>query len=293
MRRPPPAEPVPVERARAKLNLDLILTGRRADGYHELDSIVAFADIGDEIRVSPADGLRVECAGPFAAELATGDGNIVHRAAVRLAAAVGVRPNVLVRLDKRLPVASGIGGGSADAAATLRALARLWAVPETAPALADVAVALGSDVLVCLGSRSAVMRGVGELLEPLPDLPAFALVLVNPRRPLATADVFAAVRPDRFGRRDEPVPAAPDLDWLRRSRNDLEVPARGLMPEIGRLLSALAAAPGCRLARMSGSGPTCFGLFDDAGLAAAAAAAIAAACPHWWVASGRVGGPAA
>ena len=293
MRRPPPAEPVIVERARAKLNLDLILTGRRPDGYHELDSVVAFADLGDVVTVSAADELRVACQGPFAADLTPGDGNIVDRAAIRLAAAMGVSPSVLVRLDKRLPVASGMGGGSADAAATLRALARLWRLPPATPDLAEVALGLGSDVLVCLGSRPTLMRGVGELLEPLPGLPGFGLVLVNPRHPLATADVFAAVRPERFGRREEPAPAQPGLDWLRRSRNDLEAPARSLLPVIGDLLAALSGAPGCRLARMSGSGPTCFGLFDHAATAAAAAAGIAAARPDWWVVSGRLGDAAA
>ena len=186
-----------------------------------------------------------------------------------------------------------MGGGSADAAATLRALARLWRLPPATPDLAAVALGLGSDVLVCLGSRPTLMRGVGELLEPLPGLPGFGLVLVNPRHPLATADVFAAVRPERFGRREEPAPAQPGLDWLRRSRNDLEAPARSLLPVIGDLLAALSGAPGCRLARMSGSGPTCFGLFDHAAAATAAAAGIAAARPDWWVVSGRIGDAAA
>ena len=293
MRRPLPVDRPIVERARAKLNLDLILTGKRPDGYHELDSVVAFPDIGDEVAITTADELRIDCRGPFAAGLAPGDGNIVHRAVIRLAAALGVTPGLLVRLDKQLPIASGIGGGSADAAATLRALARLWRLPTTAPVLAEVALGLGSDVLVCLGSRSTLMRGVGEQLEPLPGLPGFDLVLVNPLRPLATAEVFAAVRQERFAPRAEPVPMRPGLDWLRRSRNDLEAPARALLPEIDDLLTKLSAAPGCRLARMSGSGPTCFGLFDDAGLANAAAASIGAARPGWWVASGRIGDPGA
>jgi 4-diphosphocytidyl-2-C-methyl-D-erythritol kinase len=292
MRRlPSPAEPGPVvEPAPAKLNLDLVLTGRRPDGYHELDSVVVFADLGDELAAAPAEGLTVECAGPFAGDLPPGDGNIVRRAALRLAEAVGAAPRVRLRLEKRLPVASGIGGGSADAAAALRALARLWRVPADTPALAATARTLGSDVLACLGSRSARMRGVGELIEPMPAMPVFDLVLVNPGRPLATAEVFAAVRPERFGRRAEPVSAVPDLDWLRRSRNDLEEPARGRMPAIGDLLRTLAAAPGCRLARMSGSGPTCFGVFDGRDDAQVAAAGIAAAHPGWWVAACRAGG---
>ena len=293
MRSRPPAEAGIVERARAKLNLDLILTGRRPDGYHELDSVVAFADVGDELAFAMADELRVECHGPFAADLPAGAGNIVHRAALRLADAAGIAPRALVRLDKRLPVASGIGGGSADAAATLRGLGRLWGLPADAPLLATAALALGSDVLACLIGRSARMSGIGELIEPLPELPSLHLVLLNPGQPLSTAAVFGRVRPELFGARAQPVPAQPQPDWLAGSRNDLEIPARALMPLIGELLRTLAATPGCRLARMSGSGPTCFGLFDDALTAAQAAAALGATRPGWWAIACEVGDGAA
>jgi 4-diphosphocytidyl-2-C-methyl-D-erythritol kinase len=284
-----PAEPGIVERAPAKLNLDLILTGRRPNGYHELDSIVAFANVGDLLSVAPADALQVACTGPFAADLPDGDGNIVYRAALRLAEAVGVPARAAIRLEKRLPVASGIGGGSADAAAALRGLARLWGVPPEAPLLARTALSLGSDVLACLGSRSARMRGIGEVIEPLPSLPRFHLVLANPGAALSTAAVFALVEPGLFGTRADPVPAAPDLAWLRAGRNDLEIPARRLLPAIDGVLAALAGLPGCRLARMSGSGSTCFGVFDDAPAARAAAAMLAAAWPNWWVAPCAVG----
>ncbi len=288
MRRPPPAEPGIVEQAPAKLNLDLILTGRRPDGYHELDSLVAFADVADELTIRTAGELQIECRGTFAAGVPEGGGNIVHRAALLLADAVGRPPAVLISLDKRLPVAAGIGGGSADAAAVLRGLARLWRLPLDAAELAETALALGSDVLVCLGSKPARMQGIGDLIEPLPGLPPLDCVLVNPLLPLATADVFARVRPELFGRRCEPVSAAPDLAWLGRSRNDLEGPARALLPVIGQLLAALENSPGCRFARMSGSGPTCFGLFDDPAAARAAAAALASAHPEWWVAPCRL-----
>lgn len=286
---PPPAEARIVEQARAKLNLDLILTGRRPDGYHELDSVVAFADVGDELTFAAAGDLRVECHGPFAADLPTGERNLVQRAARRLAEAAGVAPHALVRLDKRLPVASGIGGGSADAAAALRGLARLWGLPRHSSLLAEAALALGSDVLACLGSRSAHMRGIGEVIEALPEMPPLHLVLLNPGQPLSTAAVFAQVRPGLFGERSEPVPALPEPDWLARSRNDLERPARALMPAIGELLATLAAVPGCRLARMSGSGPTCFGRFDDSAAARRAAAYLAAVRPGYWAAACVVG----
>ena len=286
---PPPAEPPVVERARAKLNLDLILTGRRGDGYHELDSIVAFADLADEVTAASAGSLEVACDGPFAALVPGGADNLVHRAATRLAAALGRAPAARLRLEKRLPIAAGIGGGSADAAATLRALARLWRLPRGTGVVAEVAAALGSDVPVCLASRSARMRGVGEQLEPLAGPEPRDLVLVNPGAPLPPSRVFAAPGPMRFAPRAEPPPAVPDLAWLSRSRNDLEPPARELVPVIGEVLAELAARPGCRLARMSGSGPTCFGAFDHPAAARGAAVAIAAARPGWWVAAGRAG----
>jgi 4-diphosphocytidyl-2-C-methyl-D-erythritol kinase len=280
------------ERAAAKLNLDLLVTGRRADGYHELDSVVVFADdLGDELTLEPAKGLHLGVSGPFAADLPSADGNIVVRAARRLAEAAGLPARARIDLDKRLPVAAGIGGGSADAAAVLRGLRRLWGVPLDEAGLRRVGLDLGADVPVCLRGRAARMRGIGELLEPLGGLPELHLVLVNPGRPLATAAVFAALGPHRFDARAEDPPVAPDpaawLDWLRRTRNDLEAPARRLLPAVGEVLAALAADPGCRLARMSGSGPTCFGVFEAEAAAREAAARIAAARPGWWVAPCR------
>lgn len=286
-----PAEPPLVETAPAKLNLDLLLTGKRANGYHELDSVVVFAEFGDVLTLRPHTELAIECTGPFAGGLPAGDGNIVRRAALRLAEAVGVSPKVRITLDKRLPVASGIGGGSADAAATLRGLARLWGIAPDAPVLTATALGLGSDVLACLHGRSARMRGTGELIEFLPPLPPLDLALLNPGVPLGTPEVFALVRPEQFASRPGTLPERLDAAWLAATRNDLEPSARHLLPEIAAVLAALVATPGCRLARMSGSGPTCFGLFDDAAAAQAAATILAAAHRSWWSVATRAGTP--
>jgi 4-diphosphocytidyl-2-C-methyl-D-erythritol kinase len=281
------------EAAPAKLNLDLLVTGRRADGYHELDSLVVFADLGDVLAFAPAATLALEPAGPFAAELPAGEENIVLRAALRLAGQAGTAPGARITLDKRLPVAAGIGGGSADAAAALRGLRRLWGLKLGDAALGELGLGLGADVPVCLRGAPTRMRGIGERLEPLPGLPPLDLVLVNPRRPLATAAVFGALRLERFSRRaEDPWPApgrAALVARLARSRNDLEAPARALLPTIGEALALLAANPACALARMSGSGPTCFGIFPDAAAAQEAAARIAAVRPGWWVAPCRSG----
>jgi 4-diphosphocytidyl-2-C-methyl-D-erythritol kinase len=281
------------EAAPAKLNLDLLVTGRRADGYHELDSLVVFANLGDVLAFAPAATLALEPAGPFAAELPAGEENIVLRAALRLAGQAGTAPGARITLDKRLPVAAGIGGGSADAAAALRGLRRLWGLPLGDAALGELGLGLGADVPVCLRGAPTRMRGIGERLEPLPGLPPLDLVLVNPRRPLATAAVFRALRLERFSRRAEDPWPAPGREALvarlARSRNDLEAPATALLPAIGEALALLAADPACALARMSGSGPTCFGIFPDAAAAQAAAARIATVRPGWWVAPCRSG----
>jgi 4-diphosphocytidyl-2-C-methyl-D-erythritol kinase len=277
----PPLE----EQAPAKVNLDLRVTGRRADGYHELDSIVAFAAGGDRLTFAPARQLTLELNGPFAAALAGQPDNLVLRAARRLAAHAGRMPQVRIALDKRIPVAAGLGGGSADAAATLRGLSRLWRLGLTDADLLPLALELGADVPVCLGSRPARMRGIGERIGPL-ELPALDLVLANPNRAVPTAHVFAglgAIAPACMP--DQPIPSgrADLLAWLRARGNDLEAPARRLAPVIGEVIGALAAQPGCRLARMSGSGATCFGAFDDAPAAARAARAMRQAQPGWWV----------
>ncbi len=263
------------EFAPAKVNLALHVTGRRADGYHLLDSLVVFAGVGDRVTVAPGP-LSLTVTGPRANDVPQGEGNLVLRAARLLGA------EAAITLEKRLPAAAGIGGGSSDAAATLRALARMTG--RDAP---GAGLSLGADVPVCLGGRPARMQGIGEKVEPLSGLPNFWLVLANPGVDVPTAAVFAAL-----ARRDNaPLPPLPRLadaaalgHWLAaETRNDLEEPARACAPVIADVIDMLAAQPGCRLARMSGSGATCFGLFD--GEAAAEAAAQAVQRPGWWIAA--------
>lgn len=275
------------EHARAKVNLYLHVIGRRDDGLHRLDSLVAFAAVGDLLHAAPAEDLSLSLSGPFASALEIEADNLVLRAARALAAEVGLPAQAHLTLDKHLPVASGIGGGSADAAATLRALGRLWNRAADPAALARIALALGADVPVCLTSRPRQMGGIGERLEPAPDLPDCGVVLVNPGVALATASVFRA-RSGAFSsqarlpaRWDDAAAMAADL---RELRNDLEAPARNLCPAIDIVLSALAAQPGCLLARMSGSGASCFGLFATPQLAAETAPRLVR--NGWWVSGG-------
>ncbi|EKE44127.1 4-diphosphocytidyl-2C-methyl-D-erythritol kinase [Oceaniovalibus guishaninsula JLT2003] len=265
--------------APAKINLCLHVTGRRADGYHLLDSLVVFAGIGDTVRAEPADDWSLTVAGPMTGGVPSGDDNLVMRAA----RATG-GPAAALTLTKRLPVASGIGGGSADAAATLRALAAMdgRAVPD--------AGALGADVPVCLAGRPARMRGIGERLDAVPPLPQAHLVLVNPGVALSTPAVFAALQ----GAAGSPLPRmrpwtnARDLaDWLAGCRNDLQPAAMRLASAVGDTLAELTAQD-CLLARMSGSGATCFGLYATQADAARAAGRIGARQPRWWVAAAPV-----
>lgn len=283
--------------APAKINLALHVVGRRADGFHLLDSLVGFAHHGDTVRVEQAGGLSLDISGPFAASVPPGEDNLVLRAARLVGGGRGAR----ITLVKRLPAASGIGGGSADAAATIRALSELWNLPW--PEAASLA-ALGADVPVCLTCGMARMTGIGEVLEPLGLTPAMpGLLLVNPGFELATADVFAALRDPANSPLSDPVPvpgptgAAFDtwMSWLARQRNDLEPAAVALFPAIGALLGELRSLPGCRLARMSGSGATCFAILDRD--ASAAATALRQGHPDWWVVEtagwSRVFGPSA
>lgn len=277
------------EAAPAKINLCLHVTGRRDDGYHLLSSLVVFADIGDELGYEPSEDLSLDLTGPEAGGLAAEPDNLVLRAARALAAEAGREPSGRLTLTKRLPVASGIGGGSADAAAAMRLLARAWGVEMAAPARARLALGLGADVPMCLAGRPAVAAGIGEELTPLPDMPGLDLVLVNPRRPVSTPAVFRA-RGGPFGDPVGPVPTVSRADlvgWLAARRNDLEEAARRVEPAIGKTLDLLARQAGCRLARMSGSGATCFGIFDEGAAAQSAAAMIAAAEPGWWVRATR------
>lgn len=271
------------EFAPAKINLALHVTGRRADGYHLLDSLVVFADAGDRIGAEPSDTLSLAITGPQAANLTVADDNLCLRAARAMGATAALV------LEKHLPVASGIGGGSSDAAATLRLLARLTGKP-----LPDAAavLALGADVPVCLTPRPIRMSGIGETLTPLPHAPPPAwVVLVNPGQAVSTPQVFKAMT-----RRDNaPLQPLPKLHgtaelaaWVAMQRNDLEAPAIEILPTIATVKSALTAQPGCHLARMSGSGATCFGLFADPLSAHAAATALRQAQPGWWVADAAI-----
>lgn len=278
----------------AKVNLTLHIVGRRADGYHELESLVVFAGIGDELTFAPAADLTLSTTGPLAPAItgagSTADDNLVLRAARALRTRLGIADGAAIRLDKRLPVAAGLGGGSADAAAALRGLAALWGAGDRA-VLKGLAPDLGADVPVCLAGGPNYVSGIGERIVPLPGLPKAWLVLANPGRPLATSAVFAARR-GAFSPPQPwigPIATATDLAArLAACRNDLEPAARRLMPEIDDVLAALSATAGCLLARMSGSGATCFGLYADPSSARGAAARIRAQRPTWWLAAAPI-----
>lgn len=285
-RNPPAAARRPdaaIEWAPAKVNLFLHVLGRRSDGYHLLDSLVVFAGIGDMLRAEPADDLSLRIEGDCAGRLGQEPDNLVLRAARALAAAADVAPRARLVLEKRLPVASGIGGGSADAAAALRLLTRLWGLRQSeGSGLPAIAASLGGDVPVCLAGRAARMGGTGERLAAAPALPVFGLLLANPGTPLATAAVFRS-RQGAFSapaRLPEAWPGVAAMAGeLACLANDLEQPAIALCPAIAEVLAALRAAPGCLLARMSGSGATCFGLFASPAEARAAAARLPGS---WW-----------
>lgn len=272
--------------APAKINLYLHVTGRRADGYHLLDSLVVFAGIADELSVTPAEGWSLVIEGPFADKIPAGSDNLVAKAATALAGICGQAPDVEVRLTKNLPPAAGIGGGSADAAAVLHALCRIWQRDPGEPAIQDLALSLGADVPVCLAGRPVFFGGVGEQLTAAPGLPDCWLVLVNPGVEVPTPSVFRArtgpfSQGGRFG--DPPGTVAELAAVLAARGNDLMAPALTLAPVIGTVLAALEDRPGCLLARMSGSGATCFGLFAEPEGARRAAADLAADYPDWWV----------
>ena len=277
------------ERARAKVNLYLHITGRRADGYHDLDSLAVFPDIGDVLSVATSDTLGLEVTGPFAPGLAGGGDNLVLRAARALLEAAGATHGAALTLEKNLPVASGIGGGSADAAAALRLLDRVWGLGLPAAQLAGIALGLGADVPVCLAGSPARMSGIGEVIGVAPALPACGMVLVNPGVPVATAEVFRGRLDAYSAPANLPArwaDAAALADTLGHLSNDLEAPALRLCPPIGEALLWLRGRPGCRFARMSGSGATCFGLFDSP--AAAATAVEDSVPPGWWAWGGAL-----
>jgi 4-diphosphocytidyl-2-C-methyl-D-erythritol kinase len=277
--------------AAAKINLYLHVGDKRADGYHDLESLVAFADIGDTLHLSRADRTSLAIDGPFADSLNAND-NIVLKAAQAFAAHTGQSVHVRVVLTKNLPVAAGIGGGSADAAAVLRGLDELYRGAASDAALRDIALAIGSDVPACLVSKPLIMRGRGERLDPLAAFPETPIVLVNPGAALATAAVFRHLDV-RSGTGNPSAASFADrrglVSTLRQQRNDLEAPARDLEPVIGDVLNELARMPGVRLARMSGSGATCFGIFDRPSDAEMAAIALSHSNPGWWVKAAKLG----
>ena len=271
--------------ARAKVNLYLHITGRRADGYHLLDSLIVFAEGGDRIQTAPADKLDLAIDGPFAEGLECGPENLVLRAASALRDLTGCRQGASIRLTKNLPIASGIGGGSADAAATLHALCRQWRVSPDTEALLHLTARLGADVPVCLAGKPSFVGGIGEEISPAKSLPDCWLLLVNPRVATPTPAVFKARRGDFSGVGRWPAPPKDFAGFVRhlaQCRNDLTEAAISVTPQIRDVLAAIEALPDCALARLSGSGATCFGLFADEGSAQAAQRRLLAQYPGWW-----------
>jgi len=283
-----------IEEAQAKINLHLHVIGQRPDGYHLLDSLVVFAEVGDRLTAVPAADLLLTITGPFATGLHAEPDNLVLRAAKLLAAEAGIAPYGHLILEKHLPVSSGIGGGSADAAAALRLLCRLWGISLEPDLLNPIAERLGADVPVCLSGQPARLAGIGERLRPAPALPPMGIVLVNPGVAVSTPAIFK-LRSGAFSENAAFPSGWPDAAalaaTLRTTSNDLQPAACRLEPVIACVLAALSADPACLLARMSGSGATCFGLYDSGTAAKRAAAGFVRA--GWWVWGGGVGSMAA
>ncbi|CVI56242.1 4-(cytidine 5'-diphospho)-2-C-methyl-D-erythritol kinase [Agrobacterium leguminum] len=275
-----------IEAAPAKINLALHVTGQRADGYHLLETLVTFTEAGDTIHIRDADADSFSISGPFGNLLRAGDGgdNLVTRARDLLRDALASTgqpvPPVAIHLEKNLPVASGIGGGSADAAATLRGLLRHWRAGIAPDTLASTALTLGADVPMCLESRSLIARGIGEDIEPLTDLPELAMVLANPLKAVSTPEIFRRLQ----NKTNPPLPASATIGWmdfLAQSRNDLQPPAQALLPEIGEIIGLLSQE-GAALVRMSGSGATCFGIFHSLEAARKAETSLRKKRPGWY-----------
>jgi 4-diphosphocytidyl-2-C-methyl-D-erythritol kinase len=287
------------ERAPAKINLTLRVIGRRADGYHDLESLVVFAGVGDTLTFTPAHALALAVDGPTAAASGTLNDNLVLKAARALAERVEGLKLGRFALSKRLPVAAGVGGGSSDAAAALRLLARANRITLDDPRLMEAARVSGADVPVCLDPRPRMMRGIGDVLSGPLALPKLPAVLVNPRVAVPTKDVFTALRDHLKAQKDVASSAVFEsgrrlrmnalIDALADEPNDLEAPAVAIAPAIAQVLSDLRSLKGCGLARMSGSGATCFGLFATAPAAAAAARSLRSKHPDWWVRATKLG----
>jgi 4-diphosphocytidyl-2-C-methyl-D-erythritol kinase len=292
--------PALVEQGRAKVNLTLRVIGRRTDGFHDLESVVAFADCADRLTLTPGSELTLQLSGPLAQACGETSDNLVLKATRLLAERVPGLNSGSFTLDKILPVAAGIGGGSADAAAALRLLAKLNGLSLDDERLLEVALATGADVPVCLASAACDMTGVGETLTPL-SLPIMPCVMVNPRVPVPTKDVFASLglrngellvgATDVFRGTDWPAAGASVEDWvevLAASANDLEAPATRIQPVIGEVIAALNATNGAWLARMSGSGATCFAIYENTADAGRAAEKVRHDHADWWVHAGTL-----
>lgn len=280
-----------VEQAPAKINLTLRVLGRRADGYHELESLVAFADIADTLTLRPGGETALDVCGPFAAASGTVSDNLVLKAAAALRQHIAGLTAGRFLLEKNIPAAAGLGSGSADAAAALRLIARANGLALDDPRLSEAARKVGADVPVCLASHACIMRGIGEQLSAPLELPPMPALLVNPGAGLATRDVFAKFTSTQGGKDSlADVPATHDalIEYLGRHGNDLTQAAIRCLPVIAGVLAALRALPAVRLVRMSGSGPTCFALFTTSGEAAAAAQRLKAEHKDWWVYSATI-----
>jgi len=273
--------------APAKINLFLHVTGKRDDGYHTLQSLMVFADVGDDLEFSAQESFQVEVKGPFAATLPEQKDNLIYKAARLLSEEYAVPLQGKIILTKNLPVASGIGGGSADAAAALKGLVKLWNLPHDQSGdplrLQRIAQQLGADVPACLYGRTVWAEGTGETLFRVPDMPVVHGVLVNPLIPTATAAVFKNFRGGFKPRLSFPGERGMTVADLKKCRNDLTEAAVAVTPEISNVLAAIAATENCLLHRLSGSGATCFGLYDNATAALTAAVALQARHPGWWV----------
>ena len=272
------------EFAPAKINLALHVLGRRADGFHEIDSLVAFADIGDELRFEPASEFALKASGPFASFLPATENNIIRgawRAVSEIAEARGKPlPPVSLTLTKYLPVAAGIGGGSADAAAALRGFLRMAGIAQIDGEISRAALSLGADVPVCFVGKACRMQGVGERISPLQDFKPLHAVLINPLIAVQTSTVFKKLGLAVGKKHGTSLVRLSDAaSW----RNDLMTPAVALVPAIAEVIDALQSQKDRCFARMSGSGATCFGVFENAKTAHAAAEKISASYPHWWV----------
>ncbi len=271
------------EHAPAKINLFLHVGVKRADGFHPLQSLAVFTGMGDELSFAPSDALSLTINGLFAAGLDGEGDNLVTRAGRALG-----HGGAAITLTKHLPVASGIGGGSADAAAALRGLRKLWSNAACDARLHEIAATLGSDIPVCVSSRSAFMEGRGEILCAVGAMPRIAMLLVNPKVAVPTREVFAALETRSGVDMDLPQQGFGDtadlLRFLETTRNDLEAPARKIQPVIGDVLDGIAALPGALFTRMSGSGATCFGIFADDDCCTRAAELLRRSHPGWWVA---------